>query len=121
MTVTVDQARKKGLALDVDDPCAARQGDFAALADGFDAVFLDDDDGIFEGISTGAVDESPALYHQIRRRLRLAENGGGHSRSADQKPQKEIAITDFHFMLQREGISLVKRVDKAALLQLFCQ
>ena len=61
VTVAVDQTRENRFAFRVDDTGIAGHRDFAAFADGFDALAFDDDDGVFDRRPAGGVDEGAAL------------------------------------------------------------
>ena len=61
MNVSVHQPRQDGFPIRVDDARVGRDGDLPFRADGFDAIPLDDNDGIIDRVFPRAVDECAAL------------------------------------------------------------
>ena len=63
MGVAVDQAGQDGGAAKVDDRGARRRLDRSGIADGNDAVALDEDSRLRDRWSPGAVDQGPTADH----------------------------------------------------------
>ena len=79
-------------------------GDFAAFADGFDALAFDDDDRVFHRRPAGGVDERAALDDQRRRFLRVTGKWQGERHEAEDTsykklPDCEVSFIVFHVML----------------------
>src|SRR3954470_12172283 len=65
MAVTIYKSGKDMLAVDDDDMAARRYLHLAAASHRLDAVAFDDDNGILDRRPAGAVDQRPALDHEV--------------------------------------------------------
>jgi hypothetical protein len=90
MAVTIYKSGKDMLAVDDHDMAAGRYLHFAAAAHRLDAIALDDDDGIFDRSPAGAVDQRPALDHEILR-LRIS----GKYEAGSKQRQQRLLEHDF--------------------------
>ena len=88
MAVAVDEARKNGFAFYVDDTASRWNCDLATLADCFESIAFDYDDGVFQRGPAGSVDEGSALNDQWRRVLRFAPR----RRQPDEREDKDHCI-----------------------------
>jgi hypothetical protein len=70
--VTVDEARKNRLAFDVDSTASRWNCDLATLANSFESIALDHDNGILHRRAASPVDECSALNDQRGWVLRFA-------------------------------------------------
>ena len=64
MGVAVDEARQNREPARVDDVGVGRKLDLAPLTDRLEPARLDDNDGVLDGRTTGAVDQRSTLYHK---------------------------------------------------------
>src|SRR5207237_2862669 len=64
VTVTIDEARQNGLALDVNDLRTSGNSDFAASADGLKPACVNHDHRILDRRPSCAVDQSSTLHDE---------------------------------------------------------
>jgi hypothetical protein len=64
VTMSIDEARQNGSAMDVNYLGSGGNRDFATTADRLKPARLDNDDGVVERRPARAVDEFPALNHE---------------------------------------------------------
>ncbi len=121
MAVAVDEARQNRFAFGVNHAGAARNRDFAALADRFDAFAFDDDDRVFDGRLSGGIDQRAALNHQRRDFLRRAQRWQERARDEEQRGGEYAGVSicfhetvswfELFRVLQKLGISLAKALS----------
>jgi hypothetical protein len=64
VTVTIDEARQNGPALDVNDLSAGGNSDIAASTDCLDSARLDNDNGIVDRRPAGTVNQLSPLHNE---------------------------------------------------------